>query len=116
MGRLIMRLSSPDRQNADITNRIIQGPSNSAKEARAMLNLEVKTDLSLEEVVNKLKAFFSKGGLGLALKEEEPLCLSFEGGGGFVSARLCEEQGKTHVDLTTREWEHQVKQFASEID
>lgn len=78
-----------------------------------MINLEVKTKLSQEEVVKRLKKFFGKGGLGLDMTEESPQCLNFEGGGGYVTATLCLEEGKTRIDLVTQEWDHQVKEFAS---
>jgi len=78
-----------------------------------MLNLEVKTRLNEKEMIEKLKAFFGKGGLGLALTEEGPQCLTFEGGGGHVTATLCSEAGKTRVNLVTQEWDYQVKTFAS---
>ena len=77
-----------------------------------MLNLEVKTKLKQEEVVNRAKTFFGKGGLGLDLSEENLQCLSFQGGGGYVTATLCSEGDKTRVDLVTQEWETQVKEFA----
>jgi len=80
-----------------------------------MLNLELKTRLSREEVAKKLKKFFAGKELGLDLKEETAQCLTFEGGEGFVTATLCSEEGKARVDLVTREWEYQVKQFASKI-
>ena len=78
-----------------------------------MLNLEVKTALKEERVVERLKAFFGKGGLGLELTEEGPQCLTYEGGGGYVTATLCSEEEKTRVSLVTQEWDHQVKTFAS---
>jgi hypothetical protein len=78
-----------------------------------MINLEVKTKLSQEEIVKRLKKFFGKGGLGLDITEESPQCLNFEGGGGYVTATLCLEEGKTRIDLVTQEWDHQVKEFAS---
>jgi hypothetical protein len=80
-----------------------------------MLNLELKTRLPQEEVIKRLKRFFAGEELGLDLKEETARCLTFEGGGGFVTATLCSEEGKTRVDLVTREWEYQVRQFASKI-
>ncbi len=76
-----------------------------------MLNMETKTGLSPEEVSKQLKKFFGKGGVGLDLTEENPQCLSFEGGGGYVTATLCVEEGKTRVNLVTQEWDYQVKQF-----
>ena len=80
-----------------------------------MLNLECKTALAPEEVLEELKRSFGKGGLGLEAKEENPQCITFEGGGGYITATLCEEKGKTRVDLATREWDYQVKQFASKL-
>jgi len=78
-----------------------------------MLNLEVKTKLSQEEMIQRLKKFFGKGGLGLDLTEEAPQCLTFEGGGGHVTATMCSEEGKIRMNLVTQEWENQVKKFAS---
>ncbi len=60
-----------------------------------MLNLEVRTKLSQEEVLQELKKFFGKEGIGLEIVEEKPQCLAFEGGGGRVTAILCREEGKT---------------------
>ena len=80
-----------------------------------MINLEVKTKLSQDEVVNRLKRFFGKGGLGLELNEDTSGCLYFEGGGGYVKAMVCQEEGKTRIDLVTQEWDYQVKKFSSEL-
>ena len=80
-----------------------------------MLNLEVKTKLREEEVVSRVKKFFGKGGLGLDLSEENPHCLSFQGGGGYVTATICPEQDRTRINLVTHEWELQVKKFASDL-
>ncbi len=80
-----------------------------------MLNLEVKTKLTQNEVVQRLKKFFGKGGLGLDITEEGPQCLSFEGGGGHVTATICQEQDRTRINLVTQEWELQVKKFASDL-
>jgi hypothetical protein len=80
-----------------------------------MLNLEVKTKLAPEEVGKRLRQFFEKGGLGLEISEESPYCLNFTGGGGYVNATLCVEEGKTRVNLVTQEWEFQVKEFAEQL-
>jgi hypothetical protein len=84
-------------------------------EGQNMLKMEKRTKKTLQEVVQKLKIFFGKGGLGLDLKEETPTCLTFEGGGGYVTAALCEEDTGTRVDLATQEWDYQVKEFASRL-
>jgi len=78
-----------------------------------MINLEAKTKLTPEEVVKRLKKFFGKGGLGLELAEEAPQCLTFEGGGGYVTATLCLDEGKTRINLVAQEWDYQVKEFVS---
>ena len=80
-----------------------------------MLNLERRTKLSQEEVLQKLKRFFGKSGLGLELNDETPHCLTFTGGGGYVTATLCSEEGQTRVDFVTQEWDHDVKEFASRL-
>jgi hypothetical protein len=80
-----------------------------------MLNLEIKTKLSAEEALRRLKKFFGEGGLGLSLAEETGQCLSFEGGGGHVTATLCQEGATTRISLTTQEWDHQVREFASRL-
>lgn len=80
-----------------------------------MLNLDVKTKLKQEEVIQRLKKFFGKGGLGLDITEEASQCLTFEGGGGHVTATLCPEEGKIRINLVTQEWENQVKKFASDL-
>lgn len=80
-----------------------------------MLNLEVKTKLSQEEVVDRLKAFFGKGGLGLDVAEETQQCIVFESKLGHVAADICPEEGQTRVNLKTQEWDYQVKEFASRL-
>jgi len=80
-----------------------------------MLNLEVETKLSVEEVAKLAKDFFGKKGLGLEVTDENPELLCFEGGGGYVTTTICAEKGKTRVTLVTQEWEYQIKEFASKL-
>jgi hypothetical protein len=80
-----------------------------------MINLDVKTKLKPEEATERLKKFFGKGGLGLEIAEEAPQCLTFKGGGGYVMATLCPEEGKTRINLVSQEWDSQVKKFASDL-
>lgn len=80
-----------------------------------MTNIEVRTKLNQEEAIERLKKFFGKGGLGLEISEESPQCLTFEGGGGHVTATICPEEGKTRINLVTQEWDYQVKKFASDL-
>ena len=80
-----------------------------------MLNISGKTGLSSEEIKQKIKDFFGEKGLKLALTEEEPDCLSFTGGGGYVTATICPEEGKNRVEIITQEWEYHVKEFLSSL-
>ena len=80
-----------------------------------MLNLEVRSKLPPEKIVDKLKGFFGEGGLGLSLEDESSQCLSFHGGGGYVTATLCPEGSKTRIEFVSQEWEIQVKKFTSDL-
>jgi hypothetical protein len=80
-----------------------------------MINLEVETRLSLNDAVKEIKSYFGEGGLGLKLEQDDPGCLHFEGGGGFVHAVICLSKGKTKIELESMEWEYQVKAFAGTI-
>jgi hypothetical protein len=80
-----------------------------------MTNLDVRTKLKQEEILRLLKTFFGKDGLGLEIAEEAPQCLTFEGGGGYVTATLCSEEDRTRINLVTQEWDYQVKKFASSL-
>ena len=76
-----------------------------------MINMEGKAKLAPEKMIGRLKKFFGKGGLGLDLTEESGSCLTFSGGGGYVSATVCTEEDETRVNLVSQEWENQVKEF-----
>ena len=67
-------------------------------------------------VLRLAENFFGAGGLGLKVVERNECCLSFEGGGGHVtvSAARCEPD-YTEVDLETREWDYQVKEFMGKL-
>ena len=80
-----------------------------------MINLEAKTKLNPGEVVIRLKKFFGKEGLGLEMTEDAPLCLTFQGGGGYVTATLCLEEGITRINLLSQEWDRQVKEFITGV-
>ena len=78
-----------------------------------MLNLEVETKLSKEEATKKVKKTFGEGGHGLKLVDESGSCLSFEGGGGYVTVTIGAKGSKTSIELVTQEWDFQVKEFAA---
>ena len=80
-----------------------------------MLKLEVPSKLSPEEAVKRAVKFFGPEGLKLSVTDESALCAKFEGGGGGVEVNACTEDGKTSVELISREWDYQVKQFIDKI-
>jgi hypothetical protein len=76
-----------------------------------MVHMEQTLNLTPEEVLERIKKFFGKGGQGLELTEENASCLTFTGGGGYVTASVCPEREPTKVELVSQEWEYQVKEF-----
>lgn len=81
----------------------------------AMGRYGVETKLSPEEVLEKAKAYFGEGGAGLTLTEENDCCLTFEGGGGHVTVSVTNGEDKTDVELVTREWTYDARQFMRTI-
>lgn len=80
-----------------------------------MLKLNVRTKRKPDEVVKKALEFFGSGGYGLKVTEQSDTCAYFEGGGGGVAVITGTDDKGTSVDLETREWEYQVKEFARKI-
>ena len=80
-----------------------------------MLNLSTSTKLDRDEVIKRAVAFFGPTGYGLEVTEEATGCASFKGGGGGVEVIANFEGEKTTVDLTSREWDYQVKEFLDKI-
>jgi hypothetical protein len=82
-----------------------------------MLSLEAKSKLKPEEVIERAVKFFGPDGYGLEVKSQDACCAEFTGGGGGVEINAeagAKGKGST-VNLETREWEYQVKEFATKI-
>jgi hypothetical protein len=80
-----------------------------------MARYSVETKKSPEEVIQKAVAHFGEGGLGLSVGAEDVCCVTFVGGGGHVSVAASNEEGKTTVELETREWDYHVKTFMRQV-
>ena len=80
-----------------------------------MLKLGTDTKLKPEEVIKKAVAFFGPGGYGLKVTQQSETCVTLEGGGGMVDISTSADAKKTSVDIETREWEIQVKEFSRNI-
>ena len=80
-----------------------------------MLKMATKTKLSPEEAINRAIKFFGPDGHGLEVKEQAPSCVYFEGGGGGIRVTACVEGKQTSVEMESREWDFQVKEFIGKI-
>ena len=83
-----------------------------------MKSLGKKTTLQPVEVLDRAMEFFGPAGLGLAPRGFNGDCLTFEGGGGYVSIEAC-PQGVGHsgsdVRLTALEWEEPAQEFMADV-
>jgi hypothetical protein len=74
----------------------------------------VNSKLSSKDAIEKAVDFFGEKGLGLEITDRSDCCVNFIGGGGHVDIVTCEGD-QTEIELDTREWETQVKEFMREI-
>lgn len=80
-----------------------------------MLRIGKKSKLSPAQIVEKAVAFLGPGGYGLEVKDQGKDCVTFEGGGGYVTLTISETEEGTEVDLETREWDYPVKEFLGKV-
>jgi hypothetical protein len=80
-----------------------------------MLRIATQTKLNPEKVIEKAIDFFGLNGYKLTITSKTPTSVYFEGGGGLVEVLVSTENGKTTVDLLSREWDFQVKEFINII-
>lgn len=80
-----------------------------------MLTIVTKTKLSPEDAIKRAVDFFGPSGYGLEVKNQTPDHAIFEGGGGGVEVTACAEEKRTSVELFSREWDYQVKEFIRNI-
>jgi hypothetical protein len=80
-----------------------------------MLSIETKSKLTPEEAIKRAIKFFGPEGYGLEIREQQPCCLDFEGGGGGVAVSASPNGKGSTVSFESREWDYQVKEFISKI-
>jgi len=73
-----------------------------------------KTRIKPSEVIDRAERYFGSGGLGLKIVDRSDEMICFEGGGGHVTIIACQND-ETEVDLETREWDFQVKEFMNKL-
>ncbi len=78
-----------------------------------MLSLTVKTKLKPDEVMKKASQYFLSE--GMKATEQDINSVLFSGGGGYVRLSAYPDGKTTTVDMETREWEYQVKEFGGQI-
>jgi hypothetical protein len=79
------------------------------------MRIAAKTKLKPEEVLRRAVNFFGPGGKGLEVTSESPGYVCFEGGGGGVEVIISPEGKGASVELVSREWDYQVKEFLGNI-
>ena len=80
-----------------------------------MLTIGAKTKLKPSEVLKKAIDFFGPDGYKLVVTDKAADYAAFEGAGGGVSVSTKVEGKQTSVELTSREWDYQVKEFIGKI-
>jgi hypothetical protein len=80
-----------------------------------MLRIATKTKLTPEEVTRKAIKFFGPEGYKVKLINQMETSAAFEGGGGSIEVSACTDGSKTAVDILSREWDFQVKEFIKAI-
>jgi hypothetical protein len=80
----------------------------------SQISLEIKSDLSAEDVIVAAKQKFMDE-LGMDLQEEAECCLRLEGGGGFIYIQAESQEDATKVVLQGQEWTFHLKNFAASI-
>jgi hypothetical protein len=80
-----------------------------------MPRYSVETKQSPEEAIQSALDYFGEDGVGLEAEEQGPCCVYFEGGGGFIRVTAGADEDRATVELETREWDYQVRQFMHKI-
>ncbi len=80
-----------------------------------MLKIATKTKLSPRDAIKKAVEFFGPGGYGLKVTEESATGACFEGGGGGIEVSACVEEKGASVELISRAWDYQAKEFIRKI-
>ena len=80
-----------------------------------MAYYSVQTDFRSEEVLGRAEAYFASLGLGLEVAWSSPHHLYLTGEKGHVSVMAGPGRTRTAVDVETRSWDPQVRDFLRQI-
>lgn len=78
-----------------------------------MIRIEKSVKTTPEKILEKAEIRFGPEGLGLSVADKQETCIELSRSGGFVSVTACRNNGKTHVEVTAREWDEQAKSFVA---
>ena len=76
-----------------------------------MIRVAKQTHLSAAEIIERASRYFGKGGQELTETQRNLCCIAFEGAGGYVAVTVTDEDKHRSVDVETREFEYQAKEF-----
>ncbi|MCS6802859.1 MAG: hypothetical protein RMM58_11990 [Chloroflexota bacterium] len=79
-----------------------------------MIRLETTTRALPATVLRLARAFFGER-YGLAETSADATSVTFEGGGGGVTVSAQATRAGTVVEITSREWDEQARQFAAQL-
>jgi hypothetical protein len=82
------------------------------------MRYQVTTKLTPQQTLHRAMAHFGPQGEGLELTSQSHQYLVFQGGGGHVAVTVQAEEppgAGTVVELETREWDYQVRQFMQQV-
>ena len=80
-----------------------------------MLRISRQTGLNPASVIEAAARFFGQDGQGLQEKERSPCCILFEGAGGYIFVSVVDDTKLRKVDVETREFEYQAKEFLTSL-
>jgi hypothetical protein len=80
-----------------------------------MIRISKQTRLKSDDIIERASKYFGKGGEGLQETQRNLCCISFEGGGGYVSVSIVEEDKLRIVDVESREFEYQARRFLEKM-
>ncbi|MEJ2169873.1 MAG: hypothetical protein P8X90_30595, partial [Desulfobacterales bacterium] len=80
-----------------------------------MIRVAKQTRLSPEEIIERASKYFGKGGEELTEMQRNSCCISFDGVGGYVTVSVTDEDKHRTVDVESREFEYQAKQFLTRL-
>ena len=80
-----------------------------------MTKMGATTKLRRAAAIKRAVGFLGPNGYGLEIKNQAADGGYFEGGGGGVDVTACAEEKGTSVELESREWDYQVREFIGKI-